>query len=139
MKTIRAQVRGSLLHGIRTTDAALPTRDAMLTIPTPEEWKAYNASVAEGCDLGMVWDGTEAALRALSDEKRQAFYDRLDAHRELENGKKRKKATGALDSSTQDFDPFGRHESARLGQELNSRNAEAWGQRHVPGRGRIAK
>jgi hypothetical protein len=134
MKTIRAQVRGSLLHGIRTTDAARPMRDALLTIPTPEQWKAYNASVAEGCDMGMIWDGTEAALRALSDEKRQAFYDRLDAHRELEAGK-RKRAVGSLDGGTTDFDPFGRHESAKLGRELNRRNREAWGQGHVPGRG----
>jgi hypothetical protein len=114
-------------------------RDALLTIPTPEEWKAYNASVAQGCDMAMIWDGTEAALGALSDENRQAFYDRLDAHRELENGRKRKKATGALDGTTMDFDIFGRRESAKIGQAINDANARAWNQQSPHGRGRIAK
>jgi hypothetical protein len=126
MKTFRKRVHEVVLQGVKTTDAARPTRDAMLTIPTPEEWKAYNASVAKGVDLGQVWDGMESALEALDDDKRKAICDRFDAYRELKAGRKNRKAAGALDG-TQDFDPFGRRESAKLGQEINDRNRAAWG------------
>jgi hypothetical protein len=136
MKTIRAQVRGSLLHGVRTTDAARPMRDALLSCPTDAEWRAYSASVAQGTDLGMVWNGIESALDALDDDKRKMICDRFDAYKEL---KGRKKAVGALDSGTQDFDPFGRRENAKLGDEINRRNKEAWNQQSLHGRGRIAK
>jgi hypothetical protein len=126
MKTIRLRVIDGKM--------AARTGDALLSCPSDSEWREYCASVARGVDLGQVWNGVEASLDALDDDKRTMIYDRLDARRELEAGK-RKKATGALDGTTQDFDPLGRHESAKLGQEINARNRAAWGQGHVRGRG----
>jgi hypothetical protein len=102
------------------------TSDALLTCPSDAEWRTYCASVAKGVDLGQVWNGMESALDALDDEKRKMICDRFDAYRELKDGKKRAKASGALDGTT-DFDPFGRHEAAKLGQEINARNRAAWG------------
>jgi hypothetical protein len=126
MKTFRKRVHEVVLQGVKTTDAARPMTDAMLTIPTDAEWREYCKSVAQGVDLGQVWNGLESTLGALDADKRKAIYDRLDAHRELEDGQKRQKATGSLDSSTQDYDIFGRRESAKIGQAINDANARAW-------------
>jgi hypothetical protein len=123
MKTVRMRI----FERVQTCDAA--TKDALLTCPSDAEWRAYCASVAKGVDLGQVWNGMESALDALDDAKRQALCDRFDAYRELKDGKKRAKASGALDSGTIDFDPLGRRESAKLGEEINRRNRELWGKR----------
>jgi hypothetical protein len=147
MKTVRMR----MFERVQTRDAARPMGDAMLTCPTDAEWREYCASVAKGVELGRVYNGVEASLDALDPKSRKMLLDRIAVYGEMrandddpdmdtgELADGGKKARGALDGGTTDFDPFGRHESARLGQELNSRNAEAWGQRHVPGRGRIAK
>ena len=119
-----------VVHGVRTTDAAHPTKDVLLTCPTTEEWAQYAKSVAK-VDMGQVWNGVEAQLEALDDDQRQALCDRFDAYRELKAGdaakEKRKKAHGALDS-TPDFDILGRRESGKFGEEMNARAREFWNQ-----------
>jgi hypothetical protein len=120
MKTIRLRViDGKMAAG---------TGDALLSCPTDAEWREYCKSVAQGVDLGQVWSGVEASLDALDDDKRKLIYDRLDARRELEAGK-RKKATGALDGVIQDFDPLGRREDAKFNQALNDQRREFWDKR----------
>jgi hypothetical protein len=135
MKTFRKRVQEVVLQSVRTTDAARPTKDALLTCPTAAEWAEYTKSVAK-VDLGRVWDGFEASMEALDEKQREMICDRFDAYRET---KGRKKARGSLDSDAPDFDIFGRREAAKVGQAINDANARAWNQQSPHGRGRIAK
>jgi hypothetical protein len=126
MKTFRKRVHEVVLQGVKTTDAARPTRDALLSCPSDSEWREYCKSVAQGVDLGQVWNGIEASMDALDDDKRKAICDRFDAYRELKDGKKRQKASGALDGAAPDYDIFGRRESAKIGEAINAAHARAW-------------
>jgi hypothetical protein len=102
------------------------TRDAMLTIPSAANWRAYNKSVAQA-DLGMVWDGMESALESLDDEKRKMLCDRFDAYRELKAGQKqRPKGTKDDGISLADFNRKLSTEGAERNEAINAANRRFW-------------
>jgi hypothetical protein len=113
--------------------AVKPTTDVLLTPPTPKELAAWAASMAKQANLGAIWDGGLAPiLDGLDPASRKAVLARIAVYGEMKDydtsdEPNRKKAVGALDSGTTDFDPFGRRESAKLGEAINARNRAAWG------------
>lgn len=118
MKTLRLR----MIEKVPTRDAA--NRDVLLTIPTAAEWRAYNESIAKA-DFVLIWDGTEAALGALDAKQRKMFYDRLDAHRELEG-----KASDPLDGeSLADFNKRLAAEDAERAKSTNEANKSYWDER----------
>ena len=129
MKTIRART-----FDVPGRMAAKPTKDVLLTPPTPQQLAAWSASMAKQAKLGAIWDGgLQPILEGLDPASRKAVLARIAVYGEMrandddpseEQQDGGKKAVGALD-----HDPFGRRESVKIGEKINRRNREFWNKR----------
>jgi hypothetical protein len=138
MKTVRMR----MFEKVPTRDAA--TRDILLTPPSPQEFKAWAASIAaDGANLGTIWTGAlEPILDGLDPAARKAMLARIAVYGEMRandedpveeqeqlDGEGRKEARGALDSAPLAHLRPDIVERAETCEKINDANNKFWAAR----------